>query len=42
MQAYGLVEAYLHSFLTFEVYGDTGQLCDPAVLLPEKSPRVSI
>lgn len=42
MQAYGLVEVHLHSFLTSEVYGETGQLCDPAILLPEKSPRVTI
>jgi len=42
MQAYGVVEVYLHSFLTSEVYGKTGQLCDPAVLLPDNSPRVTI
>ena len=42
MQAYDLVEVHLHSFLTSEVYGETSHLCDPAVLLPENSPRVTI
>jgi hypothetical protein len=42
MQAYGVVEVRLHSFLTVAVYGATGQLFDPAVLLCGISPRVTI
>jgi hypothetical protein len=42
MQAYVVVEVHLQLFLTSAVYGETGQLCDPAVLLPTKPPRLNI